>query len=236
MAIAHQPMLGPQNSDEEERYPSSDGKPMAETEEHRNLMVYAIGSLKAFFADRPDVYVSGNNFVYYREGEPKARVSPDCYVIFGAGKHLRTSYRLWRENGLLPAVVFEFTSKKTRREDTTLKLPLYEQTLRVPEYFQFDPMGDYLKPRLQGVRLIDGRYAPLELVDNRLHSQQLGLDFVWQGEMLRFFDPIRGEFLLTFQEQTDRAEAETARADEAEAEVARLRAKLNALRERHGEL
>ena len=28
------------------------------------------------------------------------------------------------------------------------KRPLYERTLRVPEYFLFDPTGDYLRPRL----------------------------------------------------------------------------------------
>ena len=36
-------------------YPTSDGKPMAETDKHRDLMVYAIEALKARFADRPDV-------------------------------------------------------------------------------------------------------------------------------------------------------------------------------------
>ena len=59
----------------------------------------------------------------------------------------------WKEHGRLPAVVFEFTSRKTQREDTDTKLPLYERTLRTPEYFLFDPTGDYFRPRLQGYRL-----------------------------------------------------------------------------------
>jgi Uma2 family endonuclease len=135
-------------------YPDSDGKPMAETEKHRDLMIYSIEALKAFFDARPDVQVSGNNFIYFEEGNPKARISPDCYVVFGVPKRVRDSYKSWEEGGKLPAVIFEFTSKKTRREDVHKKRPLYEQVLRVSEYFQFDPTGDYLKPRLQGFRWV----------------------------------------------------------------------------------
>ena len=41
-------------------YPSSDGKPMAETDIHRDLMAELIHELDAYFSDQPDVYVSGN--------------------------------------------------------------------------------------------------------------------------------------------------------------------------------
>ena len=41
-------------------YPTSDGKPMAETDLHRDLMIALIETLKWWFADDPDVYVSGN--------------------------------------------------------------------------------------------------------------------------------------------------------------------------------
>ena len=120
-------------------------------------------------------------------------------------------------------MVFEFTSKKTQREDTDSKLPLYERVLQTPEYFLFDPTGDYLRPRLQGYRLVDGRYVRLELVGDRLHSEQLGLDLVQNGEDLRLFDPQRGEFLPTAVEPARRIES-------AEAEITRLRAELEALR------
>ena len=133
---------------------------------------------------------------------------------------------------------------KTQREDTDRKLPLYEQTLKTPEYFLFDPTGDYLHPRLQGYRLEGGRYVRLESVSGRLHSEQLGLDLVQDGEMLRLHDPATGEFLPTSQEQAnlireqaDRLAAEARRAEEqdqraaaAEAEVERLRAELEALK------
>ncbi len=225
-------------------YPTSDEKPMAETDKHAELMMYARQALKTYFNDRPDVYVSGNNFVFYEEGNPKARVSPDAYVVFGSMPELRDSYMAWKEDGRLPDVVFEFTSRKTQREDTDSELPLYERVLRVPEYFLFDPTGDYLHPRLQGYRLTEGRYVRLELLDNRLHSEKLGLDLVQSGEKMRFYDPIRNTFLPTALEQaklvdaeTRRAESETRRAEDeaaarraAEEEIARLRAELAALR------
>jgi Uma2 family endonuclease len=200
---------------------------MGETEKHRDLMIYCIEALKAYFADNPEGYVSGNNFLYYEEGNPKARVSPDCYVVFGVAKRQRDFYKVWEEGGKYPSVVFEFTSKKTRREDTHKKLPLYEQVLKVPEYFLFDPTGDYLKPRLQGYRLVGGRYDHLLPVNNRLHSEQLGVDLVEEGETLCFYDR-QGERLLTPLEQARRAEAEARRAEaearRAEAEARRAEA------------
>ncbi|HZO89391.1 MAG TPA: Uma2 family endonuclease [Chthonomonadaceae bacterium] len=200
---------------------------MAKTRKHRKEMTYCLDALELYLADRPDVWISGNDFLYYEKGNPKKVVSPNCYVVFGVERRNRDSYKVWEEGGKLPSVVFEFTSRKTRREDTTKKVPLYEQVLRVPEYFQFDPTGDYLKPRLQGRRLVGDRYVTLELVEGRLHSEQLGLDLVMEGEQLRFYDPRRGVWLLSHEEHAQRAQA-------AEAEIARLRAELDALRHQCG--
>ena len=118
----------------------------------------------------------------------------------------------WLEGGLLPSVVFEFTSRKTANEDINTKRPLYETVLRVAEYFMFDPTGDYLEPRLQGFRLINGHYQPISLVNDRLHSEQLGLDLVQQGETMRLYDPRRGVFMPTVLEMSQRAESEAQRA------------------------
>ena len=205
---------------------------MAETDKHREIAFYIIQALKTYYASRADVYVSGNNFVFWEEGNPKARVSPDAYVVFGPSPTLRDSYMAWKEHDNLPAVVFEFTSRKTQREDTDTKLPLYEQTLRTPEYFLFDPTGDYLKPRLQGYRLVDGQYVRLELVGDRLHSEQLGLDLVQYGEIVRLYDPRRAEFLPSTSELSDLVTAEARRAEAAEAEVARLRAEIARMQEK----
>ena len=211
-------------------YPTRDGKPMAETDKHRRLISYVIDALTVYLAGRTEAYVSGNNFVFWQEGNSRFRISPDGYVVFGISPDARESYKSWEEGGRLPGVIFEFTSKKTQRQDTDRKMPLYEQVLKTPEYFLFDPTGDYLRPRLQGYRLQDGRYVRLELVNNRLHSEQLGLDLVQDGERLRLFDPATGRFLMTAQEALQFAAAEASRAAAAEAEMARLRAELEALR------
>jgi len=42
-------------------YPTSDGRPMAETDFHRIAMNAVIDTLIARYAARPDVYVTGNN-------------------------------------------------------------------------------------------------------------------------------------------------------------------------------
>ena len=103
-------------------YPIGDGKPMAEDALHRKLIGYGCDALEFHYTDRPDVYVGGNDFVYYHEGFPKKRVSPDCYVAFGVEpKARRHFYKVWEENHIAPAVVFEFTSKETQKEDVSTK-------------------------------------------------------------------------------------------------------------------
>jgi Uma2 family endonuclease len=220
------------NRTKEVEYPISDGKPMAESDLHRDLGIYVIEALKQHFRTRSDAYVSGNNFIYWIEGNPRRSVSPDAYVVLGVQMRPRDCYMSWLEGGRLPNVVFEFTSKKTRREDTAKKRPLYEEELRVPEYFLFDPRGDYLNPRLQGYRLGGDHYTPLEVVNGRLHSEQLNLDLVQQGETLRLYDPVSGAWLLSPRELADQAAVEARRATAAEAEAASLRAELEELRRR----
>jgi hypothetical protein len=135
---------------------------------------------------------------------------------------------VWKENGNVPAVVIEVTSKKTKRDDTEKKRPLYEKTLCIPEYFLFDPTGDYFDPHLQGFRIVEDSYVPItpeerlsdveaepslipdiRLSTFRLHSEQLGLDLTIEGEMLRFYNALTGEPLLSASELAQRLEVET---------------------------
>lgn len=196
---------------------------MAESDWHRELMNNCIEALLAFFAERDDVYIAGNNFLYYQQGDPTAAVSPDCYVVFGASRGKRNSYKVWRENNLLPGVVIEITSKKTRRADTTTKYTLYEQVLRVPEYILFDPDGDYLNPNLTGYRLGANGYEPMPRdSEERLHSQTLELVLFQEGRAVRFFDPASNEVFLSYFESRQRTRAE-ARLAQALAEIEALR-------------
>lgn len=214
-------------------YPTSDGRPMAETDFHRLLMTDLIETLSDHFATDPNVYVSGNILLFYEEGNKRRHVSPDVLVTFGIPRGPRDNYLAWLE-GKFPDVVFELNSSTTRREDQAKKWTLYRDVLKVPEYFLFDPTQDYLKPQLQGFRWIDGEYEPLQLVQDRLTSQKLGLLLEADGKQLRLVDPATGLRLPTREERAERAEAEAARAaelaDRAEREMAKMRAELEAAR------
>src|SRR5262245_7153567 len=196
---------------------------MAETDFHRKLLTALVDTLDDWFAADPNVYVSGNLLLFYEEGNRRRHVSPDVFVVFGATKQDRLNYLLWEE-GRGPNVVIELTSSSTRREDTRQKFELYRDVLRVPEYFLFDPFGDYLSPRFQGYRLTAAEFRPMRPTDGRLRSRQLGLLLEADGQNLRLVDPATGNRLPT------RAEARRA----AEAENKRLRAELTALRRRPG--
>jgi Uma2 family endonuclease len=219
-------------------YPSSDGKPMAETDAHRDLMThFLIEPLRELYRQQSDVYVSGNLLLYYEEGNPKAAVAPDVFVVFGVPKQARRIYKLWEE-GKAPHVVFELTSRKTRREDLSDKRLLYEE-LGVREYFLFDPLREYLKPPLQGFRLDGDYFVPLlaeQLPQGewQLTSELLGLRLQTRGNALRLYDPRTKQFLLTPSEEAkarraaeQQAAAEAEARQAAEAEIARLRALLD---------
>ena len=202
-------------------YPTSDGKPMAETDLHRDLMLDLIETLKAFYAADPMVYVSGNLLVCYEEGNRRKHVSPDVFVVRGVQKHLRENYLLWEE-GQSPRFVIELTSSSTRSEDTDTKMALYRDVLEVREYFLFDPMGDYLTPSMQGWRRRSGVYHPIRTVAGRLPSLTTGLHLERAGNELRLWNPATRAWLPTPTERADQADE---RADRAEAELRRLRAR-----------
>ena len=74
-------------------YPESDGKPMAESDLHREIMVWIIQLLQRFFAGQ-QVYVSGNLLIYYEKGNPRKSVAPDCFVVWDVEPRLRLTYKL----------------------------------------------------------------------------------------------------------------------------------------------
>ena len=192
-------------------YPESDGQPMAETDVHRDLMVDLIAMLREYFRDDPHIYISGNLFLYYQEGNPRRVVAPDVFVVKGISGGRRRIYKLWEE-GQPPDVVFEVTSPSTRSEDLRTKHELYAR-LGVTEYFLFDPLGEYLRPPLQGHRLAQDHYVTLRpAADGSLRSAVLGLELHPRGESLRLFDPEGQRWLPPPQEETATRRAAEARA------------------------
>lgn len=194
-------------------YPTSDGKPF-DSDWHRDLLAELIDTLSVWFAGQPRVYVSGWLMVFPHKGNKHRYVAPDVFVVKGVENHPRDNYLVWEE-GRGPTVVIELTSSSTRREDTHRKFELYQNVLRVPEYFLFDPLGDYLDPRLQGHRLVGGHYQRMRLVGGRLRSRRLGLILEPDGEQLRLADaetrqrlPTRAEARLAVKAENERLRRE----------------------------
>ena len=97
-------------------YPTSDGRPMGETEIHINALMNLLQTLRAHFAAEPMVYVGGNMLLFYERGNRRKHISPDVFFVRGVEKRSDTPrdyYLLWDE-GKGPDVVIELTSRSTR--------------------------------------------------------------------------------------------------------------------------
>lgn len=215
-------------TEDEELYPDSDGKPMAVSDVHRRILMRTLQVLDTHFAERPEVYVSGDILMYYVEGDPRKSVSPDVLVAFGLGKKPRRSYLVWKE-GKVPDFVMEFSSKGPYRNDLGSKMELYA-SLGIQDYFLYDAEGLYLPSPIMGFTLTDGSYVPISAGrDGSLHSTALDLDFCVGDVGLGIYDPIGDNWLQTPAESALRRakKAETRAEQEAErAEMAEIRAEM----------
>ena len=226
-------------------YPDSDGLPMAENEFQFRSILYANSALAAYYRAHDDVYVVGNLLLYYepspRPGIPGKAVSPDLMVVLGAPKHLRSSYLLWEEPKA-PDFVLEVASESTYRSDLGDKRDTYAR-IGVSEYWLYDPIGGCHDPRLQGFRLVEGRYEPLPVTERTGgvltgHSEALTLELrLYPDDRFRFHDPASGRDLPSLDEEAqarEEAEGRLRRAQDRlqESEAARkaLEAELQALR------
>lgn len=171
---------------------------MGETDLHRKVINDLIETLTAFYEGQ-QVYVSGNMLLFYRPGNKRRHVSPDVMVTKGLEMKLRKNYLLWQE-GLPPNIVIEITSESTRDEDVEDKFEIYRDEIRIAEYFLFDPFNEYLSPQLQGWRLQNDAYLPVEEMAGRFFSEQLGLYLQAEGSFLRLVDPQTNRRLPTPQE------------------------------------
>lgn len=212
-------------------YPESDGKPMAETMNHILVITYLLDVLMAWFKDRADMYVGGNNMIYFAEGFPKLSFAPDVYLIPGLDKTPRRIIKLWEEKNA-PSVIFEITSRATWEVDLGDKMDLYAQ-IGVREYFVYDVEHEELDPPLRGFRLVNNHYERLHAnEDGEIYSEEMRLVLQEIDGTLRLINPQTREILKTYAESDAalREAEETAR--ELESENARLRAELEKLRDK----
>ena len=232
-------------------YPESDGMPLPDGEYQLRHFMELIAALKHFFRNRPDVWASGNTFLYYVEGNPRLSLSPDCYVVFGVDTDLilsNNNYRVW-DMGKAPDFVLEIGSPSTWREDLGRKRDRYAR-MGVVEYWRFDPSGGkhYGRP-LVGETLVNGEYREFEI--NRQpdggawgYSPVLNMELHWADGRLRLYDVVGGNWLKTSAEMyafgeaaktraevaETQAESERSARESAETRVAELEAELRRLR------
>ena len=194
-------------------------------------------SLRRFYSRLSGVSVLSEVPVSQRYGDYSRVRIPDLMVCFDSDWDVmveHNGYAFDRQGGP-PAFALEIASVSTARRDEGEKRRDYE-SFGVTEYWRFDPTGgERYEAALAGDRLSDdGAYRPLpiEWLDEercRGWSQALGLYVCWERGQLRFFDPESQEYLRTHDDEADRADAEAALRERAEAEVARLRARLREL-------
>ncbi|MEM9977832.1 MAG: Uma2 family endonuclease [Cyanobacteria bacterium P01_D01_bin.2] len=218
----------PNTTKKEIVYPAGDGTPVAETYDHLYALFVTLEVLRQYLRGQ-QATVLGNQFLYYAQGLPNLRIAPDVMVIFDVEPGGRDSYKVWEE-GSVPAVIFEMTSKGTRQKDEVSKYELYE-AMGVLEYWQFDPKAEWITEGLRGYRLENETYVPI--TDGI--SQVLDLRLLVAGTLIEFYDLKTEQKLLIPEEQRERADQEAQRADQeaqradqAEAELQTLKAKLKA--------
>ncbi len=194
--------------------------------------------LREHFKGQTDVFVSAGGFLFFDPTNKNRLVTPDCYIALGVDpEFIKTmpNYLIW-EAGKPPDFVVEVASPSTAANDLGSKRTLYA-SLGITEYWRFDPTGgDIYGQPLTGEGLVDGTYQPFPRHSDEdgslwAHSQVLNLDFYWPPEeRFRIKDSATGEWLNTLgQEKEARRLAEAAR-QTAEAEVERLRARLEQLK------
>lgn len=218
---------------DEMEYPESDGKPMGETDWHIDWIFRIRDILKQRYAGQ-QVYVGSDLLVYYKEGDPSKFIVPDDFVVLDCDPRRRRTFQIWKE-GRCPNVVFEITSRSSRDEDQMYKPQVYAR-LSIPEYFLYDPTGEYLDPPLQGFRLAGSDYVAIEPDrGGRLRCAELGILLRLEAGDLVLIDEQTQDVLMTKAEAMEaaREDAESARdaaqkhAAQLEKEVERLKKELS---------
>jgi len=193
-----------------------------ETPRHRFQMELLIRGLYSWAADQGDVFVSGNQFVYFNVNQLRGQDfrGPDVFVVRGVSQRERKSWVVWNE-GKGPDVVIEFISDSTAENDKGAKKTIYQDQLRVPDYFWMDLFNP--EDRC-GFTLSGRRYVPIPRdAEGCLPVPSLGLRLcLWSGEYLGItatwlrWAGAQGLLLLPEEAERQRADEEQRRANEAQ--------------------
>ncbi len=207
----------------QEELPYDDDTPM-ESQRHKMQMDLLIDALQPWLEQREDGYVGGNMFVYYSLAQVKNKdfKGPDFFVVLGVPQGERKSWVVWEEEKA-PDVVIELLSESTATVDKNEKKLIYQNQMRVPEYFWYDPFNP---DDWAGFSMQNSIYQQIPVnSQNQLVSQSLRLALQrWQGSYkgieatwLRW-ETLEGELLPTAEEiahqESQRSEQERQRAEQ----------------------
>lgn len=219
----------------EVEYPESDGKPMGETDLHRDWMFRLLEIFRQRYRDQ-QVYIASDLLVYYEEGKPSKFVVPDCFVVLDCNPGRRRTFQTWNEKRI-PDVVFEVTSRGTSSVDIVDKHVIYER-MGVQEYFLYDPTASYLEPSLQGYRMTSGSLHQIAQTDGRLRCETLGVELFLREDDLVIVDTQTGVEQVTKAEAEEHAreQAQRMRVEALQKQVEAQQKQLEAQRMREQEL
>ena len=174
--------------------------------------------------------VGADQFIYWRQHDPHARVAPDVYVLPGVDPRTRVrAWKLWQDR-VVPSFTFEVVSQDWEKD----YLDVIERyaALGVPEVLMFDPGWDEHPrgARWQVFRRVGKRgLVRVEATrGDRVRSKALGcwLRAVGAGQevRVRVASGPRGEEIVPTPEEAERAAKETAlaRITELETRLQRL--------------
>lgn len=194
--------------------------------------------LEILWAGRDRFFIGGDQFLYFSAEQLLTQDfrGPDFYLALDVEKRMRKSWVVWQE-GKAPDLIIELLSRRTARNDRTTKKQVYQDQVRVPEYYWYDPEAD----ELAGFALRDRVYEPIVPDERgRLVSPLLGLALArWRGpysgweELWIRWETLEGELLPTHAELAASAQAaaeqEAQRAEREASRVAALEARLREL-------
>jgi Uma2 family endonuclease len=193
------------------------------------------------------VLVGGNQFFYYRRGDPRACVCPDVYVIDGE-THAPVEvpcWKTWEHDGKAPTLAIEVVSAAYHKDYSEHTIQRYQE-LGVGELVRYDPEFPHRGDRRllthftrdDAGQLVQQVTAPdrvrlsrfdFWLVRHTDMSLRIGLgphgDALWPTGRERI--ALAAERALFAETEAERAAVKQA---EAEAEIERLRAELARLR------
>lgn len=205
---------------------------MADNAKQARWIMSLYNNLRCLFAGK-SVFVAADFLWYPVEGEPCIRVAPDVMVVLNRPEGDRPFYLQWKEDDVVPQVVFEVLSPSNSQMEMLRKQAFY-QNHGVQELILIDPgqkVGDpesFLAYERQGARFCAPDFPPVDW-----ESPTLGSRFRQEeGRVVVFYpdgSPFRDftEEMEQWQDAESRAKMAEAESEALRQELARLKGKAN---------